>query len=186
MRTVQMASRALADSAEKVGQVVRLITSIAGQTNLLALNATIEAARAGNAGKGFAVVASEVKRLANQTAKATDDISGQISRIQEATKEAVGAIENIVATINEISTIAITIAAAVEEQGSATAEIARNVQQTAQAVQEMAENISGVRGDANDTRATAARVLSAAGGLLQQAEQLSGEVNGFVTNVRAA
>ncbi|HTO84367.1 MAG TPA: globin-coupled sensor protein, partial [Methylomirabilota bacterium] len=118
--------RALHDATQKVGDVVKLINDIAGQTNLLALNATIESARAGEAGKGFAVVAAEVKNLANQTAKATEDISAQIADIQSATKSAVGAIDGISSTITEINHIATAIAAAVEEQGAATQEIARN------------------------------------------------------------
>lgn len=176
----------LSESAEKIGHVVGLITNIAGQTNLLALNATIEAARAGDAGKGFAVVASEVKSLANQTAKATQEIGTQIAEIQSATKEAVDAIRAIVGTITEVSSIAMSIAAAVEEQGAATGEIARNVQQTAQAAQDVTANISGVSQAANDTGAAANQVLGAAGGLSQQSGQLAAEVNSFVAGVRAA
>jgi methyl-accepting chemotaxis protein len=178
--------RALSEGAEKIGQVVGLISDIAGQTNLLALNATIEAARAGDAGKGFAVVASEVKNLATQTAKATGEIGTQISQIQTATKEAVEAIRDIAATITEVSTIAASIASAVEEQGAATAEIARNVQETAHATQDVTTNISGVSQSANETGAGASQVLSAAGDLSKQSEQLSGEVNAFIAGVRAA
>jgi methyl-accepting chemotaxis protein len=178
--------RALSEGAEKIGQVVGLISDIAGQTNLLALNATIEAARAGDAGKGFAVVASEVKNLATQTAKATGEIGTQISQIQTATKEAVEAIRDIAATITEVSTIAASIASAVEEQGAATAEIARNVQETAHATQAVTTNISGVSQSANETGAGASQVLSAAGDLSKQSEQLSGEVNTFIASVRAA
>ena len=178
--------RALADGADKIGQVVGLITTIAGQTNLLALNATIEAARAGDAGKGFAVVASEVKNLANQTAKATEEIGAQIGQIQGATREAVAAIRDIVTTITEVSTIATTIASAVEEQGAATAEIARNVQQTAQAAKDVTSNISGVTQAANETGAAATQVLGAAGDLSRQAEELTGQVNSFLADVRAA
>jgi methyl-accepting chemotaxis protein len=177
---------ALADGAQKIGEVVGLISNIAGQTNLLALNATIEAARAGDAGKGFAVVASEVKSLATQTAKATEDIARQIAQIQSATKEAVESIRGIGATIGEISEIAAAIAAAVEEQGSATQEIARNVQQAAAGTQEVNSNISGVSAGANETGAAASQVLSAAGELSRQAEQLRGEVGQYIAGVKAA
>jgi methyl-accepting chemotaxis protein len=177
---------ALAEGADKIGHVIGLISSIAGQTNLLALNATIEAARAGEAGRGFAVVASEVKNLATQTGRATEEIGAQITQIQAATKEAVEAIRSISATIEEVSTITITIASAVEEQGSATAEIARNVQQTATAAQDVTNNIDGVRRATTESSAAAGEVLSAAGDLSKQAEQLSREVNLFITNVRAA
>jgi len=178
--------RALAEGAEKIGQVVGLISDIASQTNLLALNATIEAARAGDAGKGFAVVASEVKNLATQTSKATGEIGTQIGQIQAATKEAVEAIRGIAATITEVSTIAASIASAVEEQGSATAEIARNVQETAHATQQVTTNISGVSQSANETGAAASQVLGAAGELSKHSEHLSGEVNTFIADVRAA
>jgi methyl-accepting chemotaxis protein len=177
---------ALAEGAEKIGTVVGLITNIASQTNLLALNATIEAARAGDAGKGFAVVASEVKSLANQTARATEEIGAQIAQIQSATGEAVAAIKGITDTINEVSTITTTIAAAVEEQGAATAEIARNVQQTAASTREVTSNIAGVSQAASETGAAAGQVLEAAGDLSKQAEQLTHEVNTFVAGVRAA
>ena len=177
--------RALADGAEKIGEVVGLITTIASQTNLLALNATIEAARAGDAGKGFAVVASEVKSLANQTARATEEIGTQIGQIQAATKEAVAAIRGITTTIDEVSAIATTIASAVEEQGAATAEIARNVQQTAQAARDVTVNISGISETANETGAAAGHLLGAASDLSKQAERLSAEVDSFVAGIRA-
>jgi Methyl-accepting chemotaxis protein (MCP) signalling domain/PAS fold len=178
--------RALAEGAQKIGDVVSLITSIAGQTNLLALNATIEAARAGDAGKGFAVVASEVKNLAQQTSKATEDIRAQIGQMQAATVEAVDAIRGITGTIEEVSSIATSIAAAVEEQGAATAEIARNVQQTAAASQATSTNIAGVNRSAGETGSAATQVLGAAGELSRQSERLAAEVKRFVGNIRAA
>jgi methyl-accepting chemotaxis protein len=178
--------RALAEGAQKIGQVVQLISNIAGQTNLLALNATIEAARAGDAGKGFAVVASEVKSLANQTAKATGDISTQIAEIQNSTAEAVRAITGISTTIDEVSAIATAIASAVEQQGAATAEIARNVQQAAASTQDVTSNIAGVSQAADGTGEAAGKLLGAAGNLSQQAVQLTGSVNSYVAGVRAA
>ncbi len=178
--------QALSAAAEKVGDVVSLIATIAGQTNLLALNATIEAARAGDAGKGFAVVASEVKSLANQTARATDDIGVQIGQIQAATREAVDAILGIATSVDEVSSIAGMIAAAVEQQGAATAEIARNVQQTAKAAQDVTVNITSVTWASNDTDTAAGRVLTAASNVSRQAAQLSDEVDSFVASVRAA
>jgi methyl-accepting chemotaxis protein len=178
--------KALADGAAKIGQVVELITNIAGQTNLLALNATIEAARAGEAGKGFAVVASEVKSLAHQTATATEQISSQIGQIQGATSEAVEAIRAINTKIEEISSIAASIASAVEQQGAATSEIARNVQQTAASTQDVTMNIAGVSRAANETGAAAGQVLGAAGELSRKADELSVEVSGFIANVKAA
>jgi methyl-accepting chemotaxis protein len=178
--------KTLAEGARKIGDVVGLISTIAGQTNLLALNATIEAARAGDAGKGFAVVASEVKSLANQTAKATDDISRQIAQIQLATKEAVTAIEAITQTIGEVSRIATAIAAAVEEQGAATQEIARNIHEAATGTQQVSVSIAGVSRGASETGAAATGVHDAAGELSKQAEGLSGDVQHFVTEVKAA
>jgi methyl-accepting chemotaxis protein len=177
---------ALSEGAQKIGQVVELIASIAGQTNLLALNATIEAARAGDAGKGFAVVASEVKSLAGQTARATEQIGAQVSQIQAATREAVEAIRGIGTTIDEVSSIAATIASAVEQQGAATAEIARNVQQTAAATLDVTTNIAGVSTAAGSVGTTAAQVLAAAAQLSRQADELSSEVVTFVRGVRAA
>ena len=185
-RRTDVTVRALAEGAQKIGQVVDLITSIAAQTNLLALNATIEAARAGDAGKGFAVVASEVKSLAQQTAKATEEIAGQVGQIQAATREAVDAIQGIATSIEEVSGIATAIAAAVEEQGAATAEIARNVAQTAASAQDVTSNIAGVSQAASSTGEAAHQVLDAAGELARQAERLTSQVDGFVTSVRAA
>ncbi|MDR3440910.1 methyl-accepting chemotaxis protein [Telmatospirillum sp.] len=176
--------RALADSAQKIGDVVGLISSVASQTNLLALNATIEAARAGDAGKGFAVVASEVKILAQQTATATDDISTQVRQIQATTREAVEAIQAIGSTIEEVNGFSAAIAAAVEEQGAATSEIARNVQRTAASTTEVTQNIAGVSQASNETGSAASEVLGAAGELAKQAEILSHEVGEFIADVR--
>jgi methyl-accepting chemotaxis protein len=176
----------LADAAQKIGEVVSLINDIAAQTNLLALNATIEAARAGEAGKGFAVVASEVKALANQTAKATEEIGQQILGIQGSTRESVDAIKLISKTIGEIDEIATTVASAVEEQGAATQEISRNVQQAAKGTQEVSSNIAGVTQGASETGSAATQVLAASGELAKQAEMLREQVDAFVAKVRAA
>jgi methyl-accepting chemotaxis protein len=176
----------LAMSAQKIGEVVALITDIADQTNLLALNATIEAARAGEAGKGFAVVASEVKNLANQTAKATEEISSQIGGIQGATQDSVKAIQGITKTIGEISEISSAIAAAVEEQGAATSEIARNVEQAAAGTGEVSSNIQGVTQAAAEAGSTSAQVLGAANELSEQSELLKTEVDKFMEQVRKA
>jgi methyl-accepting chemotaxis protein len=178
--------RALSEGADKIGQVVDLITNIAGQTNLLALNATIEAARAGEAGRGFAVVASEVKSLAQQTARATEEIGAQIAQVQAATNDAVEAIRGITGTIEEVSGIAATIAAAVEQQGAATAEIARNVHQVSQSTQEVTSNITGVSRAAQDASVAVSHVLGNANDVSNQATRLSGEVDSFVASIRAA
>ncbi len=176
----------LAMAAQKIGEVVALITDIADQTNLLALNATIEAARAGDAGKGFAVVASEVKNLANQTAKATEEIGAQIKSVQDATQEAVAAIQGIGKTIGEIDEIGAAIAAAVEEQGAATQEIARNVEQAAAGTQEVSSNITGVTEAASQTGEAATQVTTAAKDLSSQAETLRSQVDKFLSDVREA
>ena len=176
----------LAKSSNKIGEVVELISDIAEQTNLLALNATIEAARAGESGKGFAVVASEVKNLANQTAKATEEISSQIGGIQSATKDSVDAIQEITKTIGQISEISTAIAAAVEEQGAATQEIARNVEQAAAGTSEVSSNITGVTQSAGESGAAAGQVLSAANELSEQSELLKTEVDKFMAQVRTA
>ena len=176
----------LAAGAQKIGEVVSLIQRIASQTNLLALTATIEAARAGEHGKGFAVVASEVKALANQTGKATEDIRGQIARIQESTSVAVAAIQQMAATNHEVNEIAAAIAAAVEQQSAATLEISRNIQQASRGTQDVSATIIGVKQAAADTGAEAGQVLAAARQLAGHATQLTGEVSRFVSGVRAA
>jgi methyl-accepting chemotaxis protein len=176
----------LLSAASRIGEAVQLINAIARQTNLLALNATIEAARAGNAGRGFAVVASEVKALAEQTAKATEEISQQVSGIQNATKESVVAIKAIGGTIGRMSEIASTIAAAVEEQGAARQEISRNVQQAAQGTQQVSYSIIDVQRGASETGSASAQVLSAAQSLSRDSSRLKLEVATFLTTVRAA
>ncbi|HET7887618.1 MAG TPA: methyl-accepting chemotaxis protein [Bradyrhizobium sp.] len=176
----------LAAASEKIGDVLRLISAIASQTNLLALNATIEAARAGEAGKGFAVVASEVKGLASQTAKATDEIAGQVAAIQASTEECVSAIGGISTTIREISGIATTIASAVEQQGAATREIAHSVQQVAAGTSEVAVNVAGASNAAEQSRALADTVLTASGELSQHASALFKSVDSFLAGLREA
>jgi methyl-accepting chemotaxis protein len=176
----------LALAAQKIGDVVKLISEIAAQTNLLALNATIEAARAGEAGRGFAVVASEVKALANQTAKATDEISAQVGAIQGATQSSVGAIQDITTTIGRVSEIAGAIAAAVEQQGAATLEIARNVAEAARGTGAVSENIAGVNDAARETGVAATRVVDSAAELSQSGEMLKSQVAAFLREVRAA
>jgi methyl-accepting chemotaxis protein len=178
--------RGLAESASKIGEVVRLINDIAGRTNLLALNATIEAARAGDAGKGFAVVASEVKSLATQTAKATEEIARQITEVQSVTDETVQAIRRIATTIDEVNGITTSIAAGVEEQGASTQEIARNVQQAAQRTREMSETIATVSRDAQVTDTTVRDVKSAAAEVDGGTDTLRQRVDGFLEGIRAA
>jgi methyl-accepting chemotaxis protein len=175
----------LAEAAQKIGEVVRIINDIAGQTNLLALNATIEAARAGDAGKGFAVVASEVKTLATQTANATEEIATQVRAIQEATTSSAEAIKSITQTISRVSEISTAIASAVEEQGAATQEISRNVQQAAQGTTEVSSNISNVTVAAQETGTAAAQVLTAAAELGKNGVMLKNQVEDFLRTVRA-
>jgi methyl-accepting chemotaxis protein len=184
-QTTEMVS-SLASAAEKIGDVLRLIGAIASQTNLLALNATIEAARAGEAGRGFAVVASEVKELASQTAKATEEIAGQVAAIQSATGDCVTAIGGISDTIREISGIATTIAAAVEQQDSATREIARSVQQAATGTSEVSINVTGASQAADQSRALAENVSAATGQLGRQADALYKSVDTFLAGLRNA
>ncbi|RAI41823.1 methyl-accepting chemotaxis protein [Rhodoplanes roseus] len=176
----------LSQAANRIGDVVKLITAIAEQTNLLALNATIEAARAGEAGKGFAVVAQEVKALAAQTAKATGDIGAQITGMQSATQISVGAIKEISGTIGRIAEISSAIAAAVEEQGAATHEIARNVQQAAAGTTQVAANITDVNRGAGETGSASSQVLASAQSLAHESARLRVEVDRFLSGVRAA
>ena len=176
----------LSKAASRIGDVVELINTIAGQTNLLALNATIEAARAGEAGRGFAVVASEVKALAEQTAKATGEISQQISGIQAATQDSVAAIKEIGDTIGRMSEISSTIAAAVEEQGAATQEISRNIQHAATGTQQVSSNITDVQHGATETGSASAQVHSAAKSLSSESNRLKLEVSKFLNSVRVA
>jgi methyl-accepting chemotaxis protein len=175
----------LVAAAEEIGGIVKLIGDIAGQTNLLALNATIEAARAGDAGKGFAVVASEVKSLANQTAKAAEEITGRIARIQNTTESAVTAMNSVKGTISRVNEIAAAIAAAVEEQTAATREISGNATQAATGTEEVARSITGVSRAAEDAGGAASQVREASGELAKQAEALRREVDTFIAKVRA-
>lgn len=171
-RSTDETMRSLADAAERVGEVVGLIQEIASQTKLLALNATIESARAGEAGKGFAVVASEVKNLADQTAKATKQISDQIGSMQKSSQAAVGAIENIRKTIEQVNEASAAIASAVEEQGAATQEITRNVQEAASGTREVSTNIVGVTQAAGENARTASDMHSATDALATKAKEL--------------
>ncbi|MCE7999261.1 MAG: HAMP domain-containing protein [Rhodobiaceae bacterium] len=188
-RTAQEANErieGMSSAARQIGEVVTLIQDVAEQTNLLALNATIEAARAGDAGKGFAVVASEVKELANQTARATEEISQQISAVQVSTDEAVDAIREVTSTVGEISEITGAIASSIEQQQDATVEISSNVQEAASSSNEVTSNVSSVSTAAQESAGAASQVQSAASELAGQAENLKSTVDTFLTNVRDA
>ncbi len=178
--------RGLAENSARIGDVVGLINDIASQTNLLALNATIEAARAGEAGKGFAVVAGEVKNLANQTARATEEITAQITAVQNSSQMAVTAIGAIVSRIEEINQIASAIASAVEQQSAATAEIARNVQQAASGTQRVSGSLDGLTASAAETGNAARQVLSSAHSLAKETTELKDSVGTFLHAVQVA
>jgi methyl-accepting chemotaxis protein/CHASE3 domain sensor protein len=176
----------LSDAATRIGDVTRMITEIAEQTNLLALNATIEAARAGDAGKGFAVVAAEVKNLAQQTSRATEQITSQIAAIQGSTETTVGAIRGVGATIRKVSEISQAVASAIEQQDAATQEIARNTQQAFSGTQRVAGDIAEVTQVAADSGAAALRTRDSAGDLAREAQELSTELASFLARVRSA
>jgi methyl-accepting chemotaxis protein len=176
----------LAEAAQRIGEVIQLITDIAGQTNLLALNATIEAARAGDAGKGFAVVAAEVKGLATQTAKATDEIRLQIEGVQAATGTAVESISGIGKHISEVNAVSTAIASAIEEQGAATRQITQNTQGAARGTRDVASNIMAINERVGHTSQAAGMVLAAADGVRLQADDLRARVDQFLVKIRAA
>jgi methyl-accepting chemotaxis protein len=176
----------LNEAAQKIGDVVDMINDIASQTNLLALNATIEAARAGEAGKGFAVVASEVKNLANQTAKATEEIGSQITSMQQETTSAINALSGITDTIGKINEIATSVSSAVEEQSAATQEITRNVEEASQGTQAVNENIASVSEASKETGTASTQVQAASQELAGQADQLNNAVTNFLDEIRAA
>lgn len=176
----------LSGKADRIGEVLQLITDIAGQTNLLALNATIEAARAGETGKGFAVVANEVKSLATQTTKATDDIASRIQEIQLATREAVDAIKLITTTIGEVNAISSNMAAAVEQQNAATSEIARSVKNASNGTDTVSRSIANVRDAVGETGTASGALLNSAGDLTHQTDHLRAQVDQFLSSVRSA
>jgi methyl-accepting chemotaxis protein len=178
--------RELVDAATRIGESVQLINNIASQTNLLALNATIEAARAGEAGRGFSVVASEVKSLASQTAKATQEITGQITAIQTATNNVVEAIKGIGGTIGQVNEISVSIASAIEQQGAATQEIVRHTEEVANGTAEVSTNIGGVSRGIAATETAATRVLAATEELNKQTASLRAEVDHFLVDIQAA
>lgn len=176
----------LSESADKVSEVVSLISDIAAQTNLLALNATIESARAGEAGKGFAVVASEVKTLANETAKATEEISRHIQEMLDTTNSAVSAIASIQASITEVNSVSLSINAAIEEQTSSTREIARNTREAAVGARSVSDSIEEVSRSAESTKNVSEQVVQASADLGRQATTLQGQVNDFLAHIRAS
>lgn len=175
----------LSQAANRIGDVVKLITSVAEQTNLLALNATIEAARAGDAGRGFAVVAQEVKALASQTAKATDEIGTQIAGMQAATQEAVSSIKMIGTTIDQISAITTAIAASIDEQGKATREIAQNIQRAASGTSQVADTIAQVSASSVETGAVSGHLLKSAKSLFEDTAKLESDIDGFLNSIAA-
>ncbi|HZH47085.1 MAG TPA: cache domain-containing protein, partial [Roseococcus sp.] len=185
-RATSATVQSLSVAAGQIGEVVRLISDIAGQTNLLALNATIEAARVGEAGKGFAVVASEVKSLAAQTAKATEEIAAQVGGIQGSTEEAVHALRSITTTIERMNEVTTAIAAAVEEQGAATREIARSAALVADGTGTVTRRIEDVRQASGETGRSASQMLDASGDLARQAGTLREKADGFLRQIRAA